>query len=314
MDTSEYPPAVDLRNITMTFRGHVTAVDDVSLRVNQGEVVALLGPNGAGKTTLIDTALALQRPTTGEAQLLGMGPEDAKRRGLVGVVNQTGALPADYKVAQLLEMFRGFYEAPLAIDEVIALAHLESLESRRIGKLSGGEQQRLRLALALVPDPMILFLDEPTAGMDPTARQEFWRVMERATVNGKTIIFATHYLAEVESFAKRTVIMRDGKVVADAATSDLLRQGLGELTIQIPSDSYEDIRDDLTRPGWECSWSSGTLTMHGRDLDDAARILLKAEGARNLRITDSSLEDIFTEFASETAVLPQPQPAGSDAR
>lgn len=298
----------------MTFRGHVTAVDDVSLRVNQGEVVALLGPNGAGKTTLIDTALALQRPTTGEAQLLGMGPEDAKRRGLVGVVNQTGALPADYKVAQLLEMFRGFYEAPLAIAEVIALAHLESLESRRIGKLSGGEQQRLRLALALVPDPMILFLDEPTAGMDPTARQEFWRVMERATVNGKTIIFATHYLAEAESFAKRTVIMRDGKVVADAATSDLLRQGLGELTIQIPSDSYEDIRDDLTHPGWECSWSSGTLTMHGRDLDDAARILLNAEGARNLRITDSSLEDIFTEFASETAVLPQPQPTGSDAK
>ncbi len=298
----------------MTFRGHVTAVDDVSLRIEQREIVALLGPNGAGKTTLIDTALGLQRPTAGTTSLLGLDSDEAKRRGLVGVVNQTGALPADYRVSQLLRMFHGFYDSPLGVDEVVALAHLDSLEGRRIGKLSGGEQQRLRLALALLPDPLVLFLDEPTAGMDPTARQEFWRVMDQATGDGKTIIFATHYLAEAESFAQRTVIMRHGKVVADAPTKELLRRGLGELRIQIPGDSYEDVRGDLERPGWECSWDSGTLTIHGRDLDDAARVLLDTKGATNLRITDSSLEDVFTTIALDTDEPTQMHLVGSDSK
>lgn len=300
MDTNHYPAAVDLRDTTMIFRGQVTAVDDVSLCVEQGEIVALLGPNGAGKTTLIDVALGLQQPKHGSSTLLGLSPSDAVSRGIVGVVNQTGALPSEYKVAQLLKMFHGFYDGPLDVHEVIALTHLDSLEGRRIGKLSGGEQQRLRLALALLPDPLILFLDEPTAGMDPTARQEFWRVMNRATGEGKTIVFATHYLAEAESFAQRTVIMRRGKIVADAPTSELLQRGLGSLRIQIPEDSYKAVQNDLDRPGWECSWDLGELTVHGRNLDDAARILLRTEGAVNLRITDSSLEDVFTTIALDT--------------
>ena len=286
-----------MARVSVTFPGPVKAVRDVSLQIRQQEVVALVGPNGAGKTTLLDVALGLQSPSAGSARLLGMDPYQAKRRGLIGVVNQTGALPADYKVGELLTVFHGFYDAPLDVPEVLALAHLDSLRGRRIGKLSGGEQQRVRLALALLPDPLILFLDEPTAGMDPVARQEFWRVMTRAVGQGKTVLFATHYLAEAESYAERTVIMHDGKIVADAPTSQLLQRGLGELQIEVPLESFRVVEESLRRPEWNSQWDSGILTVRGRNLDDAARTLLKAPGARHLRVADSSLEDAFAAIA-----------------
>ncbi len=302
------PLAVDLRDIHMTFRGNVTAVDSVSLQIKQGEVVALLGQNGAGKTTLIDIALGLQKPKRGTATLLGMTPQDAVSRGLIGAVNQTGALPADYKVGQLISLFHGFYDDPLDIDQVMSLTHLEGLQKRGIGKLSGGEQQRLRLALALIPDPLLLFLDEPTSGMDPAARQDFWRVMNRAAGDGRTIVFATHYLAEAESFAQRTAIMREGKLVADAPTVDLMRRGTGTLQIRVPKHSYEAAMASLNLPDLSITWEGGTLTVGGRDLDDVARILLSIEGAHNLRITDSTLEDVFTDIARGSNL------EGSDAK
>lgn len=292
-----HPDAISLRGITKVFGSNVRACDDVSLRIGQGETVALLGPNGAGKTTLIDIALGLQNPTSGSSRLLGMCADEAVSRGLVGVVNQSGALPGEYKVSQLLAMFHGFYEGPLSVDEVTALAHLDSLAGRRIRKLSGGEQQRVRLALALLPNPLVLFLDEPTAGMDPAARLEFWRVMNQATDQGKTVLFATHYLAEAEEHANRTVIMRGGRVAADAPTAQLLGAGRWELTIDIDGDAYEATRPVLDRPEWEASWLAGTLTIRGRDLDDAARILLAVPQAANLRITDSSMEEVFTSLA-----------------
>lgn len=178
--TTDIPAALDLRDLSLTYGRDVKAVDHVSLRVEQGEVVALLGPNGAGKTTLIDLALGLAQPQTGSATLLGFSAAEAIRRGLVGVVNQTGALPMDDTVERTVSLFHSLYRVALPVPEALERTNLTKLRRRKVSKLSGGERQRLRLALALLPRPLMLFLDEPTTGMDPSARQEFWRVMTRA--------------------------------------------------------------------------------------------------------------------------------------
>lgn len=302
MNQEEAPAAVQILNVSKQFRT-VEAVRDVSLQIEQGEVVALLGPNGAGKTSLIDIAVGLQHPTNGSARLLGFSPQEAISRGLVGVINQSGALPMDFRVREALDLFSGFYLNPLPVDELITSTQLEALQRRRIGKLSGGEQQRVRLALALLPNPLVMFLDEPTAGMDPEARQEFWRLMKQAAVGGRTIIFATHYLAEAESFAQRTIIMKDGAVAADQPTAELMRQGRATLTIDLPEQDSVAVCTQLRARGWEVEWLVGKLVVEGHDLDDAARLVLSVQGAKNLRITDSSLEDVFTAIANDQAPI-----------
>lgn len=303
MSSSDVPAALALDRISKTFRGNVQAVRDVSLRIEQGEIVALLGPNGAGKTTLIDIALGLQAPDTGTAQILGMAPAHAISRGLVGAVNQSGGLPVDLRVKQLLGLISGFYDRPLPMEQVVEATHLQQLLSRKVGKLSGGEQQRVRLALALLPDPLVLFLDEPTSGMDPEARREFWRVMQQAAGGGRTIVFATHYLAEAESFARRTVIMRDGRIAADAPTAELMQRGQAVLRVGIPRDSLPELTIALGRDDLEFSWDQGTLTVTGTGLDDVARRVLALPEAANLRIADSSLEDVFSLIALDHSDL-----------
>lgn len=291
--------AVDLADLSITYRGGVRAVDHVSLCVEQGEVTALLGPNGAGKTTLIDLALDLQRSHTGTSSILGMTPRDAIRRGLVGLVNQSGALPIDYTVQDALTMFHGLFADPIPVGEVLERTALDPLRRRSIRKLSGGEQQRLRLALALLPDPLLLILDEPTSGMDAGARQHFWAVMNEAASAGTTLVFATHYLAEAESNAGRTIIMRGGKVAADAPTADLLQRGKSHLTITIDHAAHGRLQPKLDRPEWDVTWTGDLLEVRGRNLDDAARVVLAEPSAHGLRLTDSSLEEVFTAITTE---------------
>lgn len=298
-------PAISVHGIVKAF-GPITAVDGIDLEVPRAQIMALLGKNGAGKTTLIDMILGLQTPNDGDAAIFGMSPREAIRRSLVGVVHQTGALPADYTVAQALRMFAAAHERPLPLDLVMAETRLDSLAKRPIRKLSGGEQQRVRLALALLPDPHLLILDEPTAGMDASARREFWALMRLQAERGRTIVFATHYLAEAEDFAERTVIVKDGRVVADGPTAELRRSvARRTLRILLPETSREDARRALaalpgTR-GLSVSWTnledaSGTaeLTAAGADTDGAARALLALPGAHDLEIAASSLEDAFT--------------------
>lgn len=292
---NETPLALDLRDIGITYRGHVRAVDHVTLQVSQGEVVALLGPNGAGKSSLLDSALGLVKPDSGSAHILGMPAREAIGRGLVGVVNQTGALPTDRTVIQTLKLFHSLYQNAAPLDELLARTNLEHLKRRRVGKLSGGEQQRLRLALALLPRPMVLFLDEPTTGMDPTARQEFWHLI----VSDVTLIFATHYLAEAETHAQRTVIMSQGRIAVDAPTHELLSQGRARLSVEVSESARDRLSPLLDRLNWEQRWTGTHLEVSGDQLEDAARIVLAEPSCRNLRIVDSSLEEIFAEVASE---------------
>lgn len=284
--------------LTKTF-GPTIAVDSVSMRINAGEIVALLGKNGAGKTTLIDMILGLQRPTSGTSALFGMEPRRAIASSLIGAVHQSGALPVDYTVRETLSLFAATHTRPLGVEALMEETRLAHLARRPIRKLSGGECQRVRLALALLPDPSLLILDEPTAGMDATSRREFWDLMKGQAKRGSTIVFATHYLAEAEEFAQRTIIMKDGGIAADSPTYDLRSSySRRRLRIAVPDRARADACREATSIGLDvhCERVDGgesIIVVSGDNLDEAARVLLSIDGAHGLEISASSLEDVF---------------------
>ena len=283
----------------------VQAVDDVSLTITRGEVVALLGPNGAGKTTTLDMLLGLSEPSEGTVRVFGQRPDQATARGAIAAVLQTGGLLSDLTVRETVSLVASLHgRAALArVPEVLDRADLTGLARRRVAKCSGGEQQRIKFALALVADPDILVLDEPTAGMDVTARRHFWDVMRADAAAGRTIVFATHYLEEAEQFAHRTVVMHRGTVVADAPTAQL-RAGLGArlvsatlpteadavdtvLTTLREQDGVSDVRRDADR-----------ISLHAVDSDAAALTLLTA-GAHDLEVAAPTLETAFTALTED---------------
>ncbi len=209
-------PAIQLTGLTKRY-GSLTAVDAVDLTVPAGQILALLGPNGAGKSTTTEMVLGLVKPDAGAARGFGATPTDAMRAGTIGAMLQNGTLLWDTPVRSLLAMMHGLHTRPLALDEVIERADLSDILRTSTSKLSGGQAQRVRFALAIMADPRLLFLDEPTVGMDVDARRRFWRTMGDLTSDGRTIVFATHYLDEADEFADRIVVLNHGRVVADGA-------------------------------------------------------------------------------------------------
>ncbi|MBV9048300.1 MAG: ABC transporter ATP-binding protein, partial [Solirubrobacterales bacterium] len=194
--------------------GPVHAVRGIDVSITRGETVALLGPNGAGKSTTIDMILGLARPDSGTVSVLGDSPRDAVKRGRVGAMLQTGDLIRDLLVRELIAMVAALYPSPMDVEEVLELAGLREVSEHRTQKLSGGQTQRARFAVALVSDPEVLILDEPTVAMDVEARRAFWAAMRRFAARGRTVLFATHYLEEADANADRAVLMAHGKVVA----------------------------------------------------------------------------------------------------
>src|SRR3954447_2142489 len=211
--------AVDMDGVVKRF-GPVTAVDGISLRIRPGEVVALLGPNGAGKTTTIDMLLGLSAPTEGSVQVYGRAPHDAVALGLVSAVMQTGGLLKDYTVEETVKLPAVLFGRPQrAVGEALERAGIADIGKRLVGKCSGGQQQRLRFAMALLPDPELLILDEPTTGMDVEGRRDFWSAIRQDADGGRTVLFATHYLEEADLYADRIVLVRHGRIVADGTAS-----------------------------------------------------------------------------------------------
>lgn len=200
-----------------------SALNEVSLELGEGEVVAVLGPNGAGKSTLIDLMLGLRRPSSGSIRVLGGTPTAAVTRGRVGAVLQAGTLPAGARVREVVVLACQLYGRVQDPDEVVAVTGLSGLESRRVEKLSGGQAQRVRFGIALAGRPQILFLDEPSVGLDVEARREFWTAVRGEADRGATVIFATHYLDEVDAHAQRVVVLNHGRVVADGTPEDIKR-------------------------------------------------------------------------------------------
>lgn len=297
---------VELRGVRRHFGSgthRVQAVDGIDLSIGRGEVVALLGPNGAGKTTTLDMLLGLSVPSDGGVQVLGMTPVRAARSGAIAAVLQTGGLLSDLTVRETVELVASLHgrEALARVPEVMERADITSLARRRVSKCSGGEQQRVRFALALTADPDILVLDEPTAGMDVNARRTFWDVMRAEADAGRTIIFATHYLQEAEQFARRTVVMHHGRIVADAPTAEL-RAGLGARTVAatLPDDGDATVLAALReRPGiTDLRIDAGRVTLRTAESDAVAGILL-ASGAHDLEITAPTLETAFTALTED---------------
>ena len=212
--------ALSLRGVTRTY-GQVRALDALDLEIRPGEIVALLGPNGAGKSTAMEMMVGLATPESGSVHVLGADPVTATRTGLIGTMLQSGALLPDQRVRTMLRMLHSLQAHPMPMADVVARAGIEDLMARKVGALSGGQTQRVRFAIALLGDPQVLLLDEPTVGMDIGARRAFWERMREVAATGRTIVFATHHLEEAEREAGRVIVMDRGRVVADGTGAEI---------------------------------------------------------------------------------------------
>lgn len=298
------PAAIDARGVVKTF-GSVHAVRGVDLRVQPGEIVAFLGPNGAGKTTTIDMILGLTSPDSGSISVFGHTPRGAVSRGLVSAVLQTGGLLKDLTVRETVELTASLFAEKRPVDEALERAGIRDLANRRVGLCSGGEQQRLRFAMALVSDPALLILDEPTTGMDVEARRSFWNAIRTDAARGRTVMFATHYLDEADEYADRIVLMRSGQIVADGTTAEIKNLVSGRVVQATIPDA--DITALASLPGVDSVEAAGErVTLHTRDSDALARQLLTSTAARDLEITAQNLESVFVALTIDS-------PASADA-
>ncbi|MCU1622121.1 MAG: drrA 8 [Frankiales bacterium] len=289
--------ALELTAVRKHF-GEVRAVDGIDLTIARGEVVAFLGPNGAGKTTTIDIVLGLARPTSGTVSVLGRTPTEAIAAGLVSAVMQTGGLLKDLTVRETVQYTAALFRQTRPVDEVLQRAGLLEIADRLVGKCSGGQQQRLRFAMALVPDPELLVLDEPTTGMDVEGRREFWAAIREDAGRGRTILFATHYLDEADAYADRIVLMRRGHVVADGSAAEVKAMAAGRTVRATLPGADETTLAKL--PGVEAVEVRGdTVLLTGRDSDAIARHLLTKTSAYDLEITAENLEDVFLALTSD---------------
>ncbi|WP_420123917.1 ABC transporter ATP-binding protein [Nakamurella sp.] len=289
--------AVRLTGLHKTF-GEIRAVRGVDLLIAPGEVVAVLGPNGAGKSTSIDMLLGLTRPDAGTVRLFGVDPVRAVQAGRVGAMLQAGALLPDVTVKELVTMFAGLHRHSMPVADAIDLAGVTDIAGQKTQKLSGGQAQRVRFALALTPDPDLLVLDEPTAAMDVEVRRSFWASMRRFTATGRTVLFATHYLEEADQFADRVVVLAGGVVVADG-TGAQIKARVGGRTVSAVVDGAEP--DDLAGlPGVLRVDRQATRTLlHCGDSDGALRALMaRYPQAHDIEIAAGNLEDAFLELVA----------------
>ena len=292
---------IELESLAKSFRsprGPVHAVRGIDVTIDRGETVALLGPNGAGKSTTIDMLLGLLAPDAGSASIFGRRPADAVGAGAVGAMLQTGALIRDVSVRELITMMAALYPRPLGVDEVINLVGLDAIADRRTEKLSGGETQRVRFAIALVCDPELLVLDEPTVAMDVESRRAFWTTMRAFASRGKTVVFATHYLDEADDYADRAVLMAAGRVVADGPPTEIkARVGARIIRATLPGAELDAL---AALPGVATAERRGeAVVLRCADSDLAIRALLAEHpDARDIEVTGAGLEEAFLELTT----------------
>ncbi|NAZ82603.1 ATP-binding cassette domain-containing protein [Kineococcus sp. R8] len=291
-------PAVHLSGLTKHF-GSVRAVDGLDLVVQPGEVVAFLGPNGAGKTSTIDVLLGLSQPTGGTVSICGTTPRAAVANGWVSAVMQTGGLLKDLTVGETVELTASLFPRTQPVDVVLRRAGIADIADRRVAKCSGGQQQRLRFAMALLPDPRLLVLDEPTTGMDVEGRRAFWAAIRDDAGRGRTVLFATHYLEEADAYADRIVLVAGGRVVADGTAAEVKALSTGR-TVRA---TWPGVRpEDLAAvPGVDDVQVTGdTVLVRASDSDAVARFLLTRSPARDVEITSRGLEDAFIALTTPT--------------
>jgi len=283
--------------------GDVEAVRGVDLEVDRGEIFAFLGPNGAGKTTTVSVLEGYLERNAGDVEVLGTDPADADRawRSRIGFVLQECRMDPLLTVTETLELYAGYYERPRAVGETIELVGLAGKRDDRAGKLSGGQQRRLDVAVALIGDPDLLFLDEPTTGFDPSARRQAWEVIGGLRDLGKTVFLTTHYMDEAQALADRVAVIAGGRIVASGTPDDL--GGRGEAPTQIVFDAPSDAPgDELKRSiGGEWASENGRIVIR---TTEPTRTLHELTGSAlggglqlgRLEVRRPSLEDVYLEL------------------
>jgi ABC-2 type transport system ATP-binding protein len=277
----------------------VPAVRSIDLEIAPGETVALLGPNGAGKSTTIDMVLGLTQPDSGSVSVFGMSPSEAVGAGAVGGMLQTGALIQYLSVRELVTMVASLYPHPLDVDEVLALSGSAEFADRRTTKLSGGQAQRVRFAMALAGDPDLLLLDEPTAAIDVEGRRDFWASMRAVAARGKTVIFATHYLEEADAYADRIVLLARGRIVADGPATEI-KSMVGGQTIRATLPGA-DLAQLTALPGVISVERHGdAVILSSADAEAALRALLdRFPSTRDIEVRRAGLEQAFLELTTD---------------
>jgi len=294
---------IQLSGLTKSFRtptATIQAVRGIDIAIEAGETVALLGPNGAGKSTTIDMLLGLLPPDSGTVSVFGATPDEAIHRGMVGAMLQTGALIRDLSVRELLVMVASLFPQPLDVDETLELTGISSIAGQRTQKLSGGQTQRVRFALALLTNPDLLVLDEPTVAMDVESRHAFWTTMRAFASRGKTIVFATHYLEEADEYADRAVLMAHGRIVADGPTTEI-KAMVGTRTIRATL-PLVDLDKLGGLPGVTRVDRRGeAVVLTCSDSDRTIRALVaEFPDARDIEISGAGLEEAFLQLTGES--------------
>ena len=289
--------AVEASGLRKSF-GKVRAVDGVDLHIRPGEIVAFLGPNGAGKTTTIDMLLGLGTPDSGDIRIYGSTPRAAIARGQVSAVMQTGGLLKDLTVRETVRLTASLFADSRPVDEVLERAGILEIADRLVEKCSGGQQQRLRFAMALLSDPGLLILDEPTTGMDVEGRRDFWSAIRSDAARGRTVIFATHYLDEADAYADRIIMIRRGRIVADGTAAEIKALAAGR-TVRATVAELDQAAVAAVDGVDSVALRGGQLTVRTRNSDAVARYLLTRTDAVDLEITSHNLEDAFLALTSD---------------
>ncbi len=284
-------PVASLQHVTHRY-GPVEALSDVTLDLAPGQVTALLGPNGAGKTTIVRLLAGLARPTKGQARLFGGDPQDPAARRRLGVQLQVARVPDALTVREHLTLFSSYYTAPLPVDTVLQLTGLESVANRRFGKLSGGQQQRTLFGLAICGNPGLLFLDEPTVGMDVESRRHFWGTIRSLATSGRSILLTTHYLEEADALATRIVVLNGGRVIADDTPTAIKKQASGR---QVRCRTSLDRVTLAALPGVQrVSDEGATVILASSDSDQTLRALIARDTtACEFEVRSAGLEEAF---------------------
>ncbi|MGH8502058.1 MAG: ABC transporter ATP-binding protein [Gammaproteobacteria bacterium] len=286
------PALLEVKALVKHYRG-VRAVDGISFTIEQGRCFGLLGPNGAGKTTTVEMLEGVTAPTGGEIlyKNQSLGP---RFRHEAGIMFQSTALQDFITVRETLEMFAQFYRDSAPLDAVIAQCSLSEFLDRDTRKLSGGQRQRLLLAIALVNDPEIIFLDEPTTGLDPQARRNFWALVEGVKARGKTVVLTTHYMEEAYVLCDEIAIVDHGRIIAQGSPKQLLAAHFDDVILQLPEQDYLPARDELDVP---VVHHRGVVEIATADVNGTVtRLIEHGVPLTHLRIRERTLEDLFLEL------------------
>jgi ABC-2 type transport system ATP-binding protein len=302
MEVAGMEQIIEMKSVSKVYHGK-KAVDDISFTIGKGSVTAILGPNGAGKSTMIAMLLGLIEPSVGQVTVFGLTPKDSRVREKIGAMLQEVSVMDRLKVHEIISLIRSYYDQPMAAEELYAATGLAQSDLKRYAeKLSGGQKRSLGFALALAGNPDLLFLDEPTVGLDTTARRRFWETVRGLAAQGKTILFTTHYLQEAEDIADRILLFSRGTLVADGSPDEIKSRLVRRSLSFLPAGDSAKLQEQLRQlePINEVSDKDGRIQVTTEDTDEALRAIFTGGlGVKDVRIDQGRLDAAFEQLTGE---------------